>query len=113
MNGISEYPITSLTLLENRGQIIATSSEGSAIYLLDLKMNKVVRKYEHEKFYNSAAHVTISPSASLVLAGNCDGSIYYWNCESGASAGKISGHDGPVTALQYHRRSKTLVTADK
>ena len=113
IKGVINYSITSLTLLSNRHQILATSTEGSAVYLLDLKMSKVVRKYEHERFYNSAARAAISPSESLLLAGNCDGAIYYWERCEGHFAGKISGHDGVLNVLEYHQTSKTLATADK
>lgn len=113
IKGLIDYSITSLTLLSNRHQILATSMEGSVIHLLDLKMNKSIMKYEHEKFYNSAAQSTISPSEALVLAGNCDGAIYYWNRFKGDFVRKITAHDGPLTALHYHFMSSTLATADK
>ena len=113
IKGIIDYSITSLTLLSNRHQVLVTSMEGSTVHLLDLKMNKCIGKYQHQKFYNSAAHATISPSESLVLAGNCDGSIYYWNRYKGDLVRKITGHDGPVTALHYHFMSSTLASADK
>jgi hypothetical protein len=62
IKGVIDYSITSLTLLSNRHQVLATSMEGGVIHLLDLKMNKSVIKYEHGDFFNSAAHATISPS---------------------------------------------------
>lgn len=55
----------------------------------------------------------MSPSESLVLAGNCDGSIYYWNRFKGDFVRKVTGHDVPLTALHYHFMSSVLATADK
>ena len=83
------------------------------VHLLDFKMNKSITKYEHGDFFNSSTHATVSPSESLVLAGNCDGSIYYWDKFKGGIVKRVTGHDGPVTALQYHFMSSILATADK
>ena len=47
IKGLIDYSITSLTLLSNRHQVLVTSMEGSVVHLLDLKMNKMVVKYEH------------------------------------------------------------------
>ena len=62
VRGLIDFPISSITLLSNRHQVLVTSLEGSVIHLLDLKMNKSVMKYEHKDFFNSSAHATISPS---------------------------------------------------
>ena len=70
-------------------------------------------KYEHKDFFNSSAHATISPSESLVLAGNCDGFIYYWNKFKGDLVKRVSGHDGPMTAINYQFMSSLLATGDK
>jgi WD40 repeat protein len=113
IRGIIDYSITSLTLLSNRHQILATSLEGSVVHLLDLKMNKSISKYEHPDFFNSAAQGTISPSESLVLAGNCDGTIYYWNRFQGDLVKKVTGHDGAVTSMNYHFMSSILASGDK
>ena len=45
VKGLIDYPITSLTLLSNRHQILVTSTYGSIIHLLDLKMNRSLSKY--------------------------------------------------------------------
>jgi len=55
----------------------------------------------------------VSPSESLILAGNCDGSIYYWNRFKGDFVKKVSGHDGAVTALNYTFMNSMLASADK
>ena len=76
-------------------------------------MNKSISKYEHPDFFNSAAQGTISPSESLVLAGNCDGTIYYWNRFQGDLVKKVTGHDGAVTSMNYHFMSSILASGDK
>ena len=76
-------------------------------------MNKSIGRYEHNDFFNSAARGSVSPSESLVLAGNCDGSIYYWNRYKGDFARRVGGHDGSVTALNFNFMSSTLASADK
>lgn len=47
------------------------------------------------------------------MAGNCDGSIYYWDRYKRNVVKRISGHDGPISALNYHFMSSVLVSADK
>jgi WD40 repeat protein len=113
IKGAIDYPISSITLMSNRHQVLVTSLEGSSCQILDLKMNKTVAKYEHKDFFNSSTHACLSPSEGLVLAGNCDGSIYYWNRFKGDMVKKVSGHDGAVTALSYNFISSLLVSADK
>lgn len=113
VRGIMDYPITSLALMSNRHHIAVTSQEGSVIHILDLKMNKSIAKFEHRDFYNSSTHCALSPSETLLLAGNCDGSIYYWNRYSGEFQRKVSGHDGAATALSYSFMNSLLASADK
>ena len=48
-----------------------------------------------------------------MLAGNCDGSIYYWNRFKGEMMRKVSGHDGAVTVMGYNFMSSVLASADK
>ena len=62
------------------------------IYLLDMKMNKAIEKFEHKDFFNTSVHADISPSENYVVAGNCDGSIYYWNVNKKSFEKKVSGH---------------------
>ena len=76
-------------------------------------MNKSVSKYEHKDFFNSATQATISPSESLVLAGNCDGGIYYWNKFKGDMVKRVTGHEGSVTAISYQFMSSVLASGDK
>ena len=76
-------------------------------------MNKSIGRYEHKDFFNSAAHATISPSENLVLSGNCDGTIYYWNRFKGSLERKVTGHEGSITAISYHFMSSLLASADK
>ena len=45
VRGLIDFPISSITLLSNRHEVIVTSLEGSVINLLDLKMNKSLMKY--------------------------------------------------------------------
>ena len=113
IRGVIDFPITSLTLLSNRHQVLATSLEGSTVHLLDLKMNKVVGKYENGDFFNSATQATISPSEGLVLAGNCDGTIFYWNRHKGDLERKVTAHDSAITSLNYHFMSSMLASGDK
>jgi len=47
------------------------------------------------------------------MAGNCDGSIYYWNRFKGDFVKRISGHDGAVTAISYNYMSNMLASGDK
>lgn len=76
-------------------------------------MNKSVGKFEHRDFFNSSTHACLSPSEAFVLAGNCDGSLYYWNRFKGDMVKKVSGHDGAVTAMSYNFMSSLLASADK
>jgi WD40 repeat protein len=113
VKGIIDYPISSISLLSNRYQALVASTEGSTIHLLDLKMNKTIEKYEHKDFFNTSATADITPSESYVLAGNCDGGIYYWDRYKGKMVKKITGHDSAVSTLKYHFMSGILVSADK
>jgi WD40 repeat protein len=42
-------------------------------------MNKLLHKYQGKQYSNGNARAEISPSEKYVVAGNSDGSIYYWN----------------------------------
>lgn len=44
-------------------------------------MNKIIKKYEHKDFFNTAVQADISPSQNYIVAGNCDGYLYYWSKE--------------------------------
>ncbi len=45
IKGAIDYPISSITLMSNRHQVLVTSLEGSGSHILDLKMNKTVAKF--------------------------------------------------------------------
>jgi WD40 repeat protein len=45
IKGIIDYPINHISLLSNKYQALVTSTEGSTIHLMDLKMNKSIAKY--------------------------------------------------------------------
>lgn len=45
VKGAMDYPISSITLMSNRHQVLVTSLEGSSCHILDLKMNKSVAKF--------------------------------------------------------------------
>ena len=62
IKGLIDYPITSISLLSNRNQVLVSSQEGTTIHLLDFKMNKSVCKYEHKDFFNTSMQADISPS---------------------------------------------------
>ena len=113
IKGIIDYPINSISLLSSRHQLLVSSQEGNIIHLLDLKMNKSMAKYEHKDFFNTSVRADISPAENFVVAGNCDGSIYYWQKDKKQFERKVSGHDSPVTALKYHFISSILASCDK
>lgn len=79
IKGLIDYPINSISLLSNRYQFLVSTLEGTTIYLMDMKMNKAVKKYEHKDFFNTAVQADISPSENYIVAGNCDGYLYYWS----------------------------------
>lgn len=45
IKGVIDYPISSVTLLSNRNQVLVGSQEGTTVHLMDFKMNKSVAKY--------------------------------------------------------------------
>ena len=48
------------------------------------------------------------------MAGNSDGSIYYWNKDKESLEKKISdGHEKSITTMKYHFMSSVLATCDK
>ena len=55
-------------------------------------MNKSVCKYESKDFFNTIAKAELSPTEKYVVAGNCDGYLYYWNKDKGTMEKRISGH---------------------
>lgn len=55
----------------------------------------------------------ISPSEGLIVGGNCDGYLYYWNREKRNMEKRVSGHDCPITALKYHFMSGVLTSCDR
>lgn len=81
IKGIIDYPINSISMLSNRNQLLVSSQEGTVVHLLDLKMNKSIAKFEHKDFFNTSVRADISPSEHYVVAGNCDGNLYYWNTD--------------------------------
>lgn len=76
-------------------------------------MNKSVAKYEYKDYFNTSVRADVSPSESYVVAGNCDGYLYYWDKAKGSFERKVSGHDSPVTTLKYHFLSGILASCDK
>lgn len=46
-------------------------------------MNKSIVKYEAKDYFNTSMRADVSPSESLVVGGNCDGYLYYWNRTKG------------------------------
>jgi WD40 repeat protein len=113
VKGVIDYAISSLTLLSNRHQVLATSLEGSTIHLLDLKMNATVCKFDHKDFFNSSAQGAMSPSETMALSGNCNGMIYYWKVQNQEMVRRVSGHDCGITGINYHFMSSILATGDK
>jgi len=45
IKGLIDYPINSISLLSNRYQFLVSTLEGTTIYLMDMKMNKAIKKY--------------------------------------------------------------------
>jgi WD40 repeat protein len=113
IKGIIDYPINYISLLSNRYQALVSSSEGSTIHLMDMKMNKSIGKFEHPDFFNTSVQADISPSETYAVAGNCDGAIYYWNTVKKAFEKRVSGHEGPINALKYNFMSGILASGDK
>ena len=76
-------------------------------------MNKSIAKFEHKDFFNTSVRADISPSEHFVVAGNCDGHLYYWNRDKKELEKKVSGHECPITCLKYHFISSILSSCDK
>lgn len=76
-------------------------------------MNKSVAKYESKDYFNTLAKAEISPSEKYIVAGNCDGYIYYWNKDKQTMEKKVSGHDSTITALKYQFVSSIIASCDK
>ena len=74
-------------------------------------MNKSIKKYEGQDYCNTAGRALASRSEKYIIAGNCDGYIYYWNKEKGSFEKKVSGHDYGINVLRYGKNGK-LVSCD-
>ncbi len=47
-----------------------------------------------------------------MVAGNCDGAIYYWNVAKKTFEKRVTGHDGPINTLRYNFMSGILASGD-
>lgn len=63
IKGLIDYPISSITLSSSkrhrdldRNQILVGSTEGTALHILDLRLNKALKKFEDKDFYNTGQH---------------------------------------------------------
>lgn len=114
IKGIIDYPITSIVTLDsNPAQFLLSSQEGSPIHLVDIKTNKSLHKFEAKDYFNKVGNVEVSTSEKYVIAGNCDGYVYYWNRDKKQFDKKISGHDYGITHLKFmDGPDRKLVTCD-
>lgn len=83
IRGIIDYPINNITLLTDRHQVLVSSQEGYCMHLIDFKMNKSIKTFESKGFFNTSVRADVSPSENYVVAGNCDGYLYYWKKDKG------------------------------
>ena len=82
--------------------------------ILDLRTNKLLKKYEDSEFFNANENfrADYSPSQKYILAGNNGGTILYWNVETEKRETKLVGHEGTVTSVVYQPFTGIMSSAD-
>jgi len=65
--------VTSICVSADNHSLLACSKEGYYIKSYDLRMNKLLKTYEHDKYMNSHDHnsITFGPDEKYIIAGNC------------------------------------------
>lgn len=68
-----EDSITSITIASDNNSLLCCSKEGYYIKSYDLRMNKVLRTYQDDKYMNSYDHnkICYGPDEKFIIAGNC------------------------------------------
>ena len=83
----------------------ATSASPKFNVFRDRNGGEVVFQLEH-----GAESVDFSPDGRLLAIGLTDGTVRLYDVPSGAPAGVIAGHDGPVFAIAFHPTEPRIAT---
>ncbi len=84
--------------------LVAVARHDGTVRILDRRAGKEVLRLERPR--GAAAPglffaLAFSPDGARLAGGCADGNVYIWNAHTGAAAGTLSGHRGPVYALAY------------
>ncbi|CAD8161628.1 unnamed protein product [Paramecium octaurelia] len=107
--------VTSLCISQDNHTLLCCSKEGYYIKSYDLRMNKLLKTYEHDKYMNSHDHnmITFGPDEKYIIAGNSDSSLISWNINGRFHKQLTKGqHEGVVLSVSFHPVSGQMYSAD-
>jgi WD40 repeat protein len=105
------YPLN-IGAFDRDGRLLAFGSTGGEVTVISVKSGKPVRPtwVAHEERPESIA---LSPDGSVLATGSDDRTIALWSLPSGRRLGTLSGHTGPVRALEFDATGSELASGSE
>ncbi|KAH9498473.1 Jouberin [Bulinus truncatus] len=92
------------------GRRLLVHGRNNAIYMFDLRVQRVMQKYFGADNLKEKICSTITPCGSFVFSGSEDGKVYAWNTDTGDQVAVYTqlNYNMPVTDVHYHPRDHML-----
>ncbi|XP_074831893.1 protein Atg16l2 isoform X2 [Carettochelys insculpta] len=107
--------VTSLHISQDQMHLLSCSRDNT-LKVIDLKMNNVRQVFRADGFKCGSdwTKAIFSPDKSYALVGSLDGSLYFWNLESGKLETVLSGeHRASVNAVAWCFSGQYVVSVDR
>ncbi|KAK9717704.1 hypothetical protein K7432_006027 [Basidiobolus ranarum] len=114
LSGIHQAQITSVGVTSD-GCKMLTSSRDNTLKLIDLRNYQTLHVYQAEGYISGInwAKAAISRDGKYVAAGSADGTIYFWDAESGQVEKKLKEHTGAICGVVWSPLGDNLFSADR
>ncbi|KAI8787355.1 jouberin [Biomphalaria glabrata] len=106
---LKETPINYIKMHPS-GRRLLVHGRNNAIYMFDLRVQRVMQKYFGAENLKEKICSTITPCGSFVFSGSEDGKVYAWNTDTGDQVAVYTqlNYIMPVTDVHYHPRDHML-----
>ncbi|CAG5116451.1 unnamed protein product, partial [Candidula unifasciata] len=92
------------------GRRLLVHGRNNAIFMFDLRVQRVMQKYFGAENLKEKICSTITPCGSFVFSGSEDGKLFAWNTDTGDQVAVYTqlNYQSPVTDVHYHPRDHML-----
>lgn len=118
VKGVHDDVVSSINYMPYDSNTVVTSSRDHTVKLVDVRMLKVVKTYEHENYYNTSdtSQIGVSPAGRYLALGSKNGKLIVIDLQrEGAVEDSFDKqHQGcPIVSVDWSRRTSRLASVDQ